>query len=105
MLPRDELSDRQEAVQLLQYLAPIVGPAARVDPTVIMPIIKLVLNTFELPGKQEILNDLQQALGAAAQQVQAQNEAQVAQQQAGAVAQIHPVINPPPEPSSGQSAQ
>lgn len=92
MLPRDEISDRNEAVQLLQYLAPIVGPAARVDPNVILPIIKLVLNTFELPGKQEILTDLQQALGNASQLAAQQAQAQTAQSQAQA---INTVAGPP----------
>lgn len=95
MLPKDEIAARQEAVQLLQYITPIIAPVIQSNPGVIMPAIRMVLDTFELPGKQEILDELNQALGVAAQaqqqqaqQEQLQAEAQAAQQEAGALNQV-----------------
>lgn len=92
MLPKDEIAARQEAVQLLQYITPIISPVIQTNPEVIMPVIRMVLDTFELPGKQEILDELKETLGAAkeAQAAQAAQAAQSAQaeqaaQQAGAV--------------------
>lgn len=97
MLPKDEIAARQEAIQLLQYITPIVGPVIQSNPQVIMPILKMVLDTFELPGKTDIMNELQEALGVAqeAQQQQQQMEqeaqfAQAAQAEAGALAQLAP---------------
>jgi hypothetical protein len=95
MLPKDEIASRQEAVQLLQYITPIISPIIPSNPGVISPIIRMVLDTFELPGKQEILDELNSALGQAKQanQAQAQAEQGLAQseqanQEAGAINQL-----------------
>lgn len=84
MLPKDEIAARQEAVQLLQYITPIISPVIQTNPAVILPVIRMVLDTFELPGKQEILDELNGALGQAkqAQEAQAQQQQQVAQAEA-----------------------
>lgn len=74
MLPKDEIAARQEAVQLLQYITPIISPVIQTNPAVILPVIRMVLDTFELPGKQEILDELNSALGQA-KQVQEQQMA------------------------------
>lgn len=83
MLPKDEIAQRQEAVQLLQYITPIIAPVIQSNPGVIMPVLRMVLDTFELPGKQEIMDELQQALGVATEANQqaalAQNAATEAQ--------------------------
>lgn len=95
MLPKDEIAQRQEAIQLLQYITPIIGPVIQSNPNVIMPVLRMVLDTFELPGKQDIMDELQKALGVAAQQQQAQQaqeaqmmQAQQAQAEAGAISQV-----------------
>lgn len=81
MLPKDEIAARQEAVQLLQYITPIIGPVIQSNPGVVLPILRMVLDTFELPGKQDILDELNSALGVAAQQQAAQAaQAQQAQE-------------------------
>lgn len=84
MLPKDEIAARQEAIQLLQYITPIISPVIQTNPGVILPVIRMVLDTFELPGTQAILDELNQALGQAqqTQQAQAQQEAQVQQAEA-----------------------
>lgn len=79
MLPKDEIAARQEAIQLLQYITPIVGPVIQSNPAVIMPVLRMVMDTFELPGKQEIMDELQEALGVAKEQ---QQQAQMAEQAA-----------------------
>lgn len=85
MLPKDEIAARQEAVQLLQYITPIIAPVIQSNPSVIMPVIRMVLDTFELPGKTEIMDELQQALGGATENVQEQNMAQNAATEAQAI--------------------
>lgn len=86
MLPKDEIAQRKEAVELLQYITPIIGPVIQSNPNVIMPVLKMVLDTFELPGKQEIYDELQQALGQAAQANEQAAMAQQAAQEAQALA-------------------
>lgn len=102
MLPKDEIAARQEAVQLLQYITPIIAPVIQTNPAVIMPVIRMVLDTFELPGKQEIMDELNQALTGAKQaqeqQMMAEQEqmmAAAAQQEAGAIAQVAQAAAPP----------
>jgi hypothetical protein len=102
MLPRDEIAARQEAVQLLQYITPIVGPIIQSNPNVVMPVLRMVLDTFELPGKQDIMDELQKALGVAkeTQDAQAAQEAQLmqaqqAQAEAGAMAQTQQAMQTP----------
>lgn len=102
MLPKDEIAARQEAVQLLQYITPIIAPVIQTNPAVIMPVIRMVLDTFELPGKQEIMDELNQALGGAKQAMEqkamAEQEAMMAgaaQQEAGALAQVQEAVAPP----------
>lgn len=111
MLPRDEIAQRQEAVQLLQYITPIIGPVIQTNPQVIMPVIRMVLDTFELPGKQEILDELNQALGGAKQQIDAQNQAQQAATESQAISPIlqaqqaaAQAIPAPPETAQGTRA-
>lgn len=84
MLPKDEIAARQEAVQLLQYITPIISPVIQTNPAVILPVIRMVLDTFELPGKQEILDDLNAALGQAKEAQAQQAEAEQMQAQAEA---------------------
>lgn len=102
MLPRDEIAARQEAIQLLQYITPIVGPVIQSNPNVVMPILRMVLDTFELPGKQDIMDELGKALGVAQQaqeqaavQEQQMMQAQQAQAEAGAMAQTQQAIQTP----------
>lgn len=102
MLPRDEIAARQEAVQLLQYITPIIGPVIQSNPNVVMPVLRMVLDTFELPGKQDILDELNKALGVAkeSQDAQAAQEqqmmaAQQAQAEAGAINQTQQAMQTP----------
>lgn len=88
MLPKDEIAARKEAVELLQYITPIIGPVIQSNPAVVMPIIRMVLDTFELPGKQEVIDELNSALGIAKETVDAQNQAQNVATQAGALSQL-----------------
>lgn len=86
MLPKDEIAQRQEAVELLQYITPIIAPVIQMRPSIIMPIIKMVLDTFDLPAEDQIISELEAALGAAEQQ-QAQQAALAAQMQGAQQAQ------------------
>lgn len=102
MLPKDEIAARQEAVQLLQYITPIISPVIQTNPGVILPVIRMVLDTFELPGKQEILDELNDALGQAKEvkeQEAAQEEqvaqAQAAQSEAAALNQVGQAVQAP----------
>lgn len=95
MLPKDEIAARQEAVQLLQYITPIISPVIQTNPEVIMPVIRMVLDTFELPGKQEIMDELQSALGGARQSLQAQQQAEQAAVEAGAINQVQQAVQTP----------
>lgn len=88
MLPKDEIAARKEAVELLQYITPIIGPVIQSNPAVVMPILRMVLDTFELPGKQEVIDELNSALGIAKETVDAQNQAQNVATQAGALNQL-----------------
>lgn len=110
MLPKDEIAQRQEAVQLLQYITPIISPVIQSNPGIIMPVLRMVLDTFELPGKQEILDELNTALGVAkqAQSAQAQADQQMmqakqAQAEGAAISQVQQAIAPP-ETAQGQRA-
>lgn len=93
MLPKDEIAARQEAVQLLQYITPIISPVIQTNPAVIMPVIRMVLDTFELPGKQEIMDELQSALGGAKQALEQQQQMQTEQTQADMLAQEAGALN------------
>lgn len=88
MLPKDEIAMRREAVELLQYITPIVAPVIQSNPGVIMPVIRMVLDTFELPGKKDVLEELNKALGIAKDTMDAQNQAQNLATQAGALGQL-----------------
>ena len=85
MLPKDEIAARQEAIQLLQYITPIISPVIQQNPSVIAPILKMVLDTFELPGKQEIMDELNKALGVATEAAQQRQFVERASAEAGAV--------------------
>lgn len=95
MLPKDEIAARQEAIQLLQYITPIVAPVIQSNPQVIMPVIRMVMDTFELPGKQEIMDELNRALGGAQQVVAEQQMAQTAQTEADALATAQQAMQTP----------
>ena len=80
MLPKDEIAARQEAIQLLQYITPIITPILGQNPAVMMPIMRMILDTYDLPGKQEILEELESSLKQAAESLQQQQQvAQIAQ--------------------------
>lgn len=104
MLPKDEIAARQEAVQLLQYITPIISPVIQTNPGVILPVIRMVLDTFELPGKQEILDELNAALGQAKKakdgqmaQEQELSQAQAAEAEAAALNQVGQAAQVPEE--------
>lgn len=88
MLPKDEIAARREAVELLQYITPIIGPVIQSNPGVIMPIIQMVLDTFELPAKNEILSQLKEALGVAKETIDRNQAAQNVATEAGALSQL-----------------
>lgn len=92
MLPKDEIAQRQEAVELLQYITPIITPVIGQNPGIIMPIIRMVIDTFELPHKQEVLDDLQEALGMAKEVAQQTNLANNAATEASAMSQIQALL-------------
>ncbi len=94
MLPKDEIATRREAVELLQYITPIIQPAMQSNPSIIMPIIRMVLDTFELPGKQEVLKDLKEALGVADQAAAQTTLANNAATEAGAISSIQGAMQP-----------
>lgn len=104
MLPKDEIAQRQEAIQLLQYITPIVGPVIQTNPQVVMPILRMVMDTFELPGKQDILDELQEALGVAKQAADAQFQAEMAATEAGALNDVSQAVQPQ-APSAPETAQ
>lgn len=83
MLPKDEIAQRQEAVELIQYLSPLIAPIVQTSPQVLMPIIRMVTDTFDLPTKDEVLRELEEAL----QQPQAQSEEQAQAETANTEAQ------------------
>lgn len=95
MLPKDEIAARQEAIQLLQYITPIIGPVIQTNPQVVMPVLRMVLDTFELPGKQEILDELNNALGGAQAALQEQQMAEQAQMEANAINTVQQAVTPP----------
>lgn len=105
MLPKDEIAQRQEAVQLLQYITPIVAPVIGNNPKVIMPIIRMVLDTFELPAKQEILDELNGALGVASDNQRQIQLAQQAQVEANAVNTFQQAQNAQAEVTTPSTAQ
>lgn len=105
MLPKDEIAARQEAVQLLQYITPIISPVIQTNPAVIMPVIRMVLDTFELPGKQEIMDELNDALGAAKQATDRQMMADQAATEAGALAQVQGAMAPEEGAAVPETAQ
>ena len=106
MLPKDEIAARQEAIQLLQYITPVITPVLGSNPNVLMPILRMILDTYDLPGKQDILDELQQALGAATQQIEQQQAIDqtnsVAQAAAPLLAQQQAEAEPP---STAQGAR
>ena len=88
MLPKDEIAQRQEAIQLLQYVTPIIGPVIQSNPQVVMPILRMVLDTFDLPAKNEIMDELQEALGVAQEAAVERQTTELAAQQAGVLGQL-----------------
>lgn len=111
MLPKDEIAARQEAIQLLQYITPIISPVIQQNPGVVLPVLRMVLDTFELPGKQEIMDELNNALGTATQQVQQQAavdqataDADILATEAGAVSDLLGATQQTPETLQGTRA-
>lgn len=90
MLPKDEIAQRQEAVELLQYITPIITPVVGSNPQIILPIVRMVLDTFELPGKNDIVSELKTVLEQAAQGAQERQMAETAGAEAQALAAIQP---------------
>lgn len=114
MLPKDEIAQRQEAMQLLQYVTPIISPVINSNPKVIMPIIRMIIDTFDLPGKQSIIEELQEALGIAKEVADEKMQAETANAQAGALGTLAQAAQPqeeslnpetlPPETAQGARA-
>lgn len=95
MLPKDEIAQRREATELLQYITPIIAPIIPNNPDIIMPIVRMVLDTFELPAVDEIVEEMKEALGEA-KQIQSQERlAQNAATEAGAIATVEGALQPP----------
>lgn len=108
MLPKDEIAQRKEAVELLQYITPIITPVVGTNPEIIMPVLRMVLDTFELPGKQDIYDELRKVLGQASQTAQEQAQAQAAQAQSQVLANVNTAAQPTPPvtpPQTGEEAQ
>lgn len=105
MLPKDEIAARQEAVQLLQYITPIITPVIQSNPGIIMPILRMILDTFELPGKKEIMDELKKALGGAEQVTAEQNTAQNALAEAQALNQVQQAVQVPGTMQENQASQ
>lgn len=89
MLPKDEIAQRQEAVELLQYITPIISPVVQSNPKVILPVVRMVLDTFELPGKQEIVDELSAVLDGASANMQERQQAETAAMQAQALSSMN----------------
>lgn len=114
MLPKDEVAQRKEAVELLQYITPIISPIVGSNPEVVMPVLRMILSTYELPGINDVMSQLQKVLLGASQNAQAKaqsdaemQQAQAANQQAqaiGALQQGSPEITAP-QTGSQQEAQ
>lgn len=108
MLPKDEIAARQEAIQLLQYITPIITPVIGTSPQIIMPIVRMVLDTFELPAKQEIIDELNQALGIASEAARQRELANTASTEAQAISTINQSLPEAPleaEPAVPETAQ
>lgn len=107
MLPKDEIAQRKEAVELLQYITPIITPVVGTNPEVILPVVRMVLDTFELPGKQEIVDELKAVLGGARQNIQEQQQANIAATEADALASVQSALVPPnvEAPQSGSELE
>lgn len=94
MLPKDEIAQRKEAVELLQYITPIITPVIQTSPKVILPVIRMVLDTFQLPAKQEIMDELNAALQPAQAAAAEQTMADAAGTEAQAINQVAQVLTP-----------
>jgi hypothetical protein len=108
MLPKDEIAQRKEAIELLQYITPIITPVVGTSPQIILPIVRMVLDTFELPGKQEIVDELKDVLGGAAKSVAEQQQANTANTQAQALSAVQSAAQPQPNvtpPQTGEEAR
>lgn len=88
MLPKDEIAQRQEAIELLQYITPIIAPIIQQKPAIIAPIVQMVLDTFDLPAKTEIMDQINEALGIAEGRAAQKNLAETANAEAGALNQL-----------------
>jgi hypothetical protein len=98
MLPKDEIAQRKEAVELLQYITPIITPVVGTNPEIIMPVLRMVLDTFDLAGKQDIFDELQRVLGQATQTAQERQQAETAASQAQAMSSVSAAAQPPQMP-------
>lgn len=105
MLPKDEIAQRKEAVELLQYITPIIAPIVQTNPEVIMPIIRMVVDTYQLPGKSKIYEELQKVLGGAKAQMEAKAQAEQAATEAGAIAQVEGALQQPEVPTTAQGTR
>lgn len=105
MLPKDEIAQRQEAVELLQYITPIIAPIVASHPAVIAPIVRMVLDTFDLPAKNDIMDELNQVLGAANQQAQRMNTLNQAQAEAGTLGELATIADMGVQPMEAPTTQ
>jgi len=106
MLPKDEIAQRQEAVELLQYITPIIAPVVGTNPQVILPIVRMVLDTFELPGKNDIVSELQGILQQASQGAQERQLAETAAAEAQALGAAETAVQTAASPPmSGAEAE
>lgn len=105
MLPKDEIAQRQEAVELLQYITPIIAPIVASHPAVIAPIVRMVLDTFDLPAKNDIMDELNQVLGAADQQAQRMNTLNQAQAEAGTLGELATIADMGVQPMEAPTTQ
>lgn len=106
MLPKDEIAQRQEAVELLQYITPIIAPVVGTNPQVILPIVRMVLDTFELPGKNDIVGELQGILQQASQGAQERQLAETAAAEAQALGAAETAVQTAASPPmSGAEAE
>lgn len=88
MLPKDEIAQREEAIQLLQYLTPLIGPVVQTNPAIITPIIRMILDTFQLPGKQDILDEITKVLESSQDAAQEKQLADTAGAEANVLSQL-----------------
>lgn len=92
MLPKDEVAQREEAVELLQYINPLIGPVVQTNPSVLRPIMKMIMQTFDIPGQDQIMEEVSEVLTSAEQRSQQQQTAQNAQGEADVLNRVQEAL-------------